>query len=61
MERYYVNDNKALILLMDSLYLVDKSKIEEFIFWLLCKNFELWIAFLVKLNIYDKKKVKYYT
>ncbi len=49
--RYHVNDNKVLILFVESLYLVDNSKVEEFILWELLKNFDFFTAILYKLNI----------
>jgi hypothetical protein len=49
-----VNDNKILLLLLDSLFLVDQLKADELIIWELLKNFELSTAFLLKLNIYNE-------
>jgi hypothetical protein len=49
--RYHVNDNNVLILFVESLYLFDNSKVEEFILWELLKNFDFFTAILYKLNI----------
>jgi len=53
--RYQVNDNKLLILLSESLYLIEPEKAKDLIVWQLLKNFDIWTAFLIKINLYDEQ------